>query len=81
MGGGAAIIIWILIFFGIFKVVVAAGVFTRNQVAIAAAIIVVGLSIIAELLSAARYPLWSLVVIAIDVLIVYGLFNYGLTDD
>jgi hypothetical protein len=72
---------WILIVLGAFKVVVAAGVFARNEVAVSAAIIIVGLSIIGELLSAARYPLWSLVAVAIDVLIIYGLFNYGLTDD
>ena len=36
-----------------------------------------GLSAIAALLSIPAYPLWSLAVFAVDVLIIYGLAAYG----
>jgi len=72
---------WAFIFFGGFKALIGAGVFTRNTLAVAGGIVLAGLSVIVELLAAPRYPLWSLVVIALDVLVIYGLFNFGLDDD
>lgn len=72
---------WAFIFFGAFKAAIGAGVFKRNAVAVSGGILLAGLSVIVELLAASRYPLWSLVVIALDVLVIYGLFNFGLDDD
>jgi len=72
---------WILIFLGAFKVVIGAGVFTRNAVAVSAAIIIAAFSAMGELLAATRYPIWSLAIFAVDILIIYGLYTYGLDDD
>ena len=72
---------WVLIGLGAVKLLVGAGVFTRNTLAVATGILIAGVSVIGELLSASRYPLWSLVVIALDVLVIYGLFSYGLDDE
>ena len=72
---------WLAIGFGALKLAIGAGVLTRNTLAVAAGILVAGLSVIGELLSASRYPLWALVIIALDVLAMYGLFNYGFSED
>jgi hypothetical protein len=40
-------------------------------------IIGASLSAIAALLSIPGYPLWSLAILAIDILIIYGLTSYG----
>jgi len=40
-------------------------------------ILCAGLNVIAALLSIPAYPFWSLTVLALDVLIIYGLAAYG----
>ena len=72
---------WILIFLGAFKVIIGAGVFTRNALAVSAAIIIAAFSAMAQLLAATRYPLWGLAIFAVDILVIYGLYTYGLDDD
>lgn len=72
---------WIFIILGAFKVAIGAGVFTRNTFAVSVAIIIASIGVLGELLAAPRYPFWSLAGAAIDLLVIYGLYNYGLDDD
>ena len=58
---------WIHIILGIIGIVVALGLFTGAVWARAAAIVIASLSIIANFLWMPYYPLWSILVIALDV--------------
>jgi hypothetical protein len=40
-------------------------------------VVVAGLSAVVNLLDIAAYPLWSLIVIAVDVLVIYALVVHG----
>ena len=68
---------WIILIFGILQLVAAAGVVTGNQVARWFGVVVVGLNAIGQMFFLASYPLWSLVIIAIDVVALYALCVHG----
>ena len=68
---------WIMLFVGIIELLVGFGIFARNQAARWAGVLIAGLNLIAALASIRAYPFWALVVVAIDVLVIYGLTAYG----
>jgi hypothetical protein len=68
---------WIVLIIGVVQVFAAIGIFAGNQVARWAGIVIAGLSIIAQLLWLPAYPLAALAVLAIDVVVLYGLIAYG----
>ncbi len=68
---------WIILILGILQVVAAAGVLTGNQLARWFGVVVVGLNAIGQMFFLASYPLWSLVIIAVDVVALYALCVYG----
>ena len=58
-------------------VAVAGGVLAGNQAARWFAVAVLGLSAIDQMFSIPAYPFWSLIIIAVDVVALYGLCAYG----
>ncbi|WP_037568776.1 DUF7144 family membrane protein [Phaeacidiphilus oryzae] len=64
---------WIHLILGVIGVVVGAGLLAGMKWARILAIIIAGLLIIANFLSIPYYPFWSITVIALDALIIWGL--------
>ena len=68
---------WVAICIGVIQWATAVGVFFKNQIARWAGVAILGLNIISQLLMMPAYPFWSLTVLAMDILAIYGLIAYG----
>jgi len=68
---------WTVLIIGVLQLLVAAGVVTGNQVARWTAVVLIGLNAIAQMMFLPSYPLWSLLIIALDVIALWGLCVYG----
>jgi hypothetical protein len=68
---------WITVALGILQLLAAFGVLAGNQLARWLAVAVIGLNAIDQMLSLPGYPLWSITIIAMDVVALYGLCVYG----
>ena len=68
---------WITLILGVLQLLAAYLVLRGNQVARWFAVAVIGLNAIGQMLSITAYPLWSLTIIALDVVALYGLCVYG----
>jgi len=68
---------WVMLGLGVLQMVVAMGVFAGNQVARWAGVVIASLNLVAQLMFIPAYPFWSLSIVAIDVLVIYGLSAYG----
>ena len=68
---------WTALILGALQLVAAAGVLAGNQFARWFAVAVVGLNAIAQLMFIPSYPFWSLTIIALDVVALWGLCVYG----
>ncbi len=68
---------WITLILGILQLLAAIGVLAGNQLARWFAVAVIGLNAIDQMLFIPAYPFWSLMIIAMDVVALYGLCAYG----
>jgi hypothetical protein len=68
---------WVTLIIGVIQVLAAFSIWSGGEFGRWIGIFIAGVSMIGALLSLPAYPLWSLAVFAIDVLIVYGLAAYG----
>jgi hypothetical protein len=68
---------WITLIIGVLLLIAAVGIVTGNQLARWFAVVVVGLNAIDMMFFIPAYPFWALVIIAIDVVALYGLCAYG----
>ena len=68
---------WITLILGILQLLAAAGVLAGNQAARWFGVAVLGLSAIDQMFFIPAYPFWSLMIIAVDVVALYGLCAYG----
>jgi hypothetical protein len=68
---------WITLIIGALQLLAAAGVVMGNQLARWFAVAVLGLNAIDQMFFIPAYPFWSLVIIAVDVVALYGLCVYG----
>ena len=68
---------WITLIIGGLQVLAAGGVLAGNQLARWFAVAVVGLSAIDQMFFIPAYPFWSLMIIAVNVVALYGLCAYG----
>ena len=68
---------WATLVLGILQLLAAFGVLGGNQLARWLAVAVIGLDAVDQLFSLPGYPLWSLTIIAMDVVALYGLCVYG----
>jgi hypothetical protein len=62
---------------GIVLVLAGLGVFTGNVLARAVGVVVAALSAILAFLGLPLYPIWSLIVITLDVLVIWALIAHG----
>ena len=68
---------WITLIIGALQLVAAGGIVTGNQLARWFAVAVVGLNAIDMMFFIPAYPFWALVIIAVDVVALYGRCAYG----
>lgn len=67
--------------FGVVLLVTGIGLLARNRVARAVAIILIGLHAIVQLAVLAAYPIWSLLMIALDVVVLFALTVHWSEDE
>jgi hypothetical protein len=68
---------WVHIVVGLLVVLAGFGVLSGNVLARTVGVVLAGLSLIANFLFLPVYPLWSLIVITIDVLVIWALTAHG----
>jgi hypothetical protein len=68
---------WITLILGILMLLAALGVLAGNQPARWFGVVVLGLNAIDQMFFIPAYPFWSLIIIAMDVVALYGLCAYG----
>ena len=68
---------WITLIIAALQILAGIGVMTGNQAARWAGIILVGLNAINQMFFIPAYPFWSLMIIAADIVALYGLCAYG----
>ena len=68
---------WITLIIGVLQLLAAAGVVAGNQLARWFAVAVLGLNAIDMMFFLPAYSFWALVIIAVDVVALYGLCAYG----
>jgi hypothetical protein len=82
-GNGDAVLVditvwgWIHLVIGVVVVLAGLGVLTGNLLARTIGVLVAGVSLIASFLALPLYPVWSLVVITLDVLVIWALVVHG----
>jgi hypothetical protein len=72
---------WVVLILGILQLLAALGVIVGNQVARWFGVAVIGLNLIAQMFFLPGYPFWSLMIIAVDVVALWGLCKYGSRDN
>jgi hypothetical protein len=68
---------WVALILGVLQLLAMLGVLVGNQVARWFGVAVIGLNVIAQMFFIPAYPFWSLMIIAVDVVALYGLCAYG----
>lgn len=68
---------WITVIFGIVVLLAAASVWRGEEFGRWTGILIAGLNAVTHLGTMQAYPFWSIVIIAIDVLVIYALAVYG----
>ena len=68
---------WVTLILAVLQLAAGAGVATGNQLARWFAVAVLGLNAIDQMFFIPAYPFWSLMIIAVDVVALYGLCAYG----
>jgi hypothetical protein len=68
---------WVTLIISVLQLVAAGGILAGNQLARWFGVVVVGLNAIAMMFFIPAYPFWALVIIAVDIVALYGLCAYG----
>ena len=68
---------WVALILGVLQILASIGVMAGNQAARWFAVAVVGLNAVAQMFFTPAYPFWSLMIIAVDVVALWGLCTYG----
>ncbi len=68
---------WVHLIGGVIVILAGIGLFTGNIVARTIAVIVAGLSLIANFLFIPAYPVWAVTVVTLDVLVIYAIMAHG----
>jgi hypothetical protein len=68
---------WIQLCLGALSFAIGIGVFLGNTIALTAGVIVALVSAIVHLVTIATHPLWAVVVIMFDVIIIYSILTHG----
>jgi len=67
---------WLFIAIGVVEMLIAYGIYIRNQAARWAGVAIATINAIGALAFMAAFPLWSFVIIAIDILVIYALLTH-----
>jgi hypothetical protein len=67
----------VMLAIGVVQLVVAAGIFRGSEMAQVVGMLLAILNATVQLMSIGAYPLWSVVVLVLDGLVIYGLTVYG----
>ena len=68
---------WIALILGALQLLAAGGILAGNQLARWFAVALVGLNAIGQMFFIPAYPFWSLMIIAVDIVVLWGLCVYG----
>ena len=68
---------WVALILGALQVLAALGILAGHQAARWFAVAVIGLNAIGQIVLIPAYPFWSLMIIAVDVMALWGLCAYG----
>jgi hypothetical protein len=68
---------WVALILGVLQILAAIGVLAGNQAARWFAVVVIGLNAINQMFFTPAYPFWSLMIIAVDIVALWGLCAYG----
>jgi hypothetical protein len=68
---------WIHLALGVLQVITAALIFAGNELGAVLGIMFAGFSAVAALLAIGAYPVWSVIILVVDGLIIYALTVYG----
>ena len=68
---------WVTLIFAVLQILAGVGVMMGNQFARWFAVAAVGLNAINQMIFLPAYPFWSLTIIAMDIVALYGLCAYG----
>jgi len=72
---------WVALILGVAQALASIGVLAGNQVARWFGVAVIGLNAINQMFFLPGYPFWSLMIIAVDVVALWGLCAYGSRDN
>jgi len=68
---------WVVLILGTLQIIAAIAVLAGSQAARWFAVVVIGLNAIGQMLFIPAYPFWSLLIIAVDIVALWGLCAYG----
>jgi hypothetical protein len=68
---------WVVLWIGVLEWVVGLGVFVTNQFSRWVGVILLAVNAIVQLVMIPAYPVWSLSMLTLDILAIYGLIAYG----
>jgi hypothetical protein len=68
---------WIVLFLGVFQLLAAFSLFGGSEIARWFGVFVAGVNAIGQLYYVPAFPIWSLLMFSVDILIIYGLVAYG----
>jgi len=72
---------WVALILGVLQALASIGVLAGNQAARWFGVAVIGLNAIGQMFFLPGYPFWSLMIIAVDVVALWGLCAYGSRDN
>ena len=68
---------WVVLILGVLQLIAAIAILAGSQAARWFAVVVIGLNAIGQMLFIPAYPFWSLLIIAVDIVALWGLCAYG----
>ena len=68
---------WVVLILGVLQLIAAIAILAGSQAARCFAVVVIGLNAIGQMLFIPAYPFWSLMIIAVDIVALWGLCAYG----
>jgi hypothetical protein len=68
---------WVVLILGVLQLIAAIAILAGSQAARWFAVVVIGLNAIGQMLFIPAYPFWSLMIIAVDIVALWGLCAYG----
>ena len=68
---------WVVLCIGVLEWAVGCGVFVKNQLSRWTGVVVLSGNAIVQLMMIPAYPFWSLSILTLDILAIYGLIAYG----